>query len=137
MQQLQTLVLFGDSLVIDVVEACLNSNPNYETRRIFATDTHIPHQLNKLKPGLIIFDVDTGNLQPILRYLQSHQQIPLLGLSADSNDAVVLCSQAFKIPDSRQLAQIVYRMLADTDPPFRAVASRPGQKTENKTLNDV
>ena len=107
MENRRTVVLFGDSLLLDTVEASLADYGELGVVRIHATVTDIGERLKALCPDLIIFDWDAAHLQLVIPLLRDQPGVPLLGLDVTSSKVIVLNSQQYVTPTVNDLAQVI------------------------------
>lgn len=103
----QTVVLVGETLVIDVIDACLQNMSSIATARLSSTNPDFRQQLNALSCGLIIIDLDGPELPALTTHLKNQHQAPIMLLNADTNDAVLMCSQTFKLRCVDELVDVV------------------------------
>lgn len=108
------LVLFGDSLILDSVEASLADRQTFSVLRLRRAQPEITERLQALTPTLIIFDLDTPCLRSILPFLKAKAGVPLLGVDINGNIAVSLTCTHHCLEDQADLWNII-RTHAGTD----------------------
>jgi hypothetical protein len=107
MKERRMVVLLGDSLLMDTVEASLEDNQSLGIARIDTAVTDAGTCLKSLAPDLIIFDFDAPHLQCVICYLRDHPGVPLLGLDVTCNKVIVLSSQQRTTLTADDLAQVI------------------------------
>ena len=109
MKNCELVVLLGDSLLMDAVEANLNDRDSLHLVRVRATG-HAPGQrLNSLSPDLIIFDFDAIHFELLLPYMRNRPGLPMLGLDIHCNKIIALSSQQYPALNSDDLTRIIQR----------------------------
>lgn len=110
MEDQRLVVLFGDSLLMDGVEASLNATQELGVMRIQSTD-HDVHNirecLRSLQPDLVIFDWDTPQAQLIVSVLRDRPGITLLGLDVNSRKVIVVSSHQYTPLAASDLIQVI------------------------------
>ena len=101
------VVLFGDSLLMDAVEASLGNQQELDVMRVHTNDDDVEACLRAIRPDLVIFDWDTPFSQFAAFLLRDHPGIPLIGLDIASREVVVLSSQQYTPMTARDLAQVI------------------------------
>ena len=91
MENRRIVVLVGDSLLLDTVEASLGERREFGVMRIYTTVTNIAERVKSLYPDAIIFDWDTPHLGFVLSFLKDRPGVPLLGLDVTRSKAIALC----------------------------------------------
>jgi hypothetical protein len=107
MIQKQTVVLYGDSLLMDAVEASLEEHPEIGIKRIHATGLDVEARLKSLHPDLFIFDLDAPYLQFIISFFRDQPNIPFLGLDICTNRVVVLSCQHYTTATTSDLCDLI------------------------------
>jgi len=111
MDKRQTVIVYGDSLVLAGVQTSLSLNPAFE---VIAYPSPIPeHELRALHPRAIIFDIQS--VQPEFHYALA-QDLPgllLIGLDPDTNQVLVWSGQHFSELSTQGLAHVI--SLQDSD----------------------
>jgi hypothetical protein len=102
------IVLVGDSLLMDAVEASLNDSLKLGLLRIHGTPAQTAERLKNLAPDLVIFDMNTPHLQSIVPLLKEHPQVRMLGLDAQSSQVVALSGQPYTTPSASDLASLIF-----------------------------
>jgi hypothetical protein len=107
MDESQLVVLFGDSLLMDTVEASLENNGSVGMMRIHATVPNIGEWLKTLCPDLIILDLNAPDSSRIIPFLWDQPGIPLLCLDVTCSRAIVLSSQPYAARTAVELANLI------------------------------
>lgn len=113
MDDRRIVVLFGDSLLMDTVEASLGENPELGVMRMHSNVPNIGERLRSIQPHLIIFDWDAPHCQFVLPFLRAQSGIPLLGLDVTCSKAIMLCSQEHTILTADELAELIQTQTAN------------------------
>ena len=113
MDNQRIIVLFGDSLLMDTVEASLGENPELGVMRVHTNVPDIGARLKSVQPHLVIFDWDTPHCQFVLPFLREQSGIPLLGLDVTCSRAIMLCSQEHTILTADELAELIQTKTAN------------------------
>ena len=112
MEDRRIIVLFGDSLLMDTVEASLGENPELGVMRMHTNMPDIGERLKSMQPHLIIFDWDAPHCQFVLPFLREQSGIPLLGLDVTCSKAIMLCSQDYTVLTADQLTELIQAQTA-------------------------
>jgi hypothetical protein len=101
------IVLYGDSLLMDTVEASLEANHDLGLMRIHATVADLGGRLESLCPDLIIVDLNTSHSHQVIPFLWNHPGIPMLGLDVTYDRVVALSSEQHEVQSVGELAELV------------------------------
>ena len=115
MNPTQLIVLFGDSLLMDTVEAGLGDRPQIGVMRIHSGVPNLNDRLKSLQPNLVIFDWDADHCQFVLPFLREQPGTPLLGLDITASRAIAICSQEHSVYSINELSRIIQQQ---TEPGF-------------------
>jgi len=107
MNQTQLIVLFGDSLLMDTVEAGLDDLPHIGVMRIHAGVSNVNDRLKSLTPNLVIFDWDADHCHFVLPFLRDQPGTPLLGLDITASRAIAVCSREHAVYSINELSRII------------------------------
>ena len=122
MTEQRLVVLFGDSLFMDTVEARLEDNQELGVMRIHSTVADVMGRLKSLCPDFVIVDVNTHHSKFTLPLLQEQPGTPILCLDVTSNEVVTLSSQQHAIHTTDELVQLVreqaYCGIGDNESPL-------------------
>lgn len=103
----QVVVLFGDSLLMDAVEASLGRRQGLSVVRISTTMHHVEEYVHSLRPDFIIFDWDAPHTQIILSFLRYRPGVPLVGIDITTSRVTALSSLDYPVLTVSDLAQVV------------------------------
>ena len=108
MAELQTVVVYGNSLFMAGVEAGLKSRDGLEVIHI---DTSLPgaaQRLDVLHPAAIIFDLAAPpSVRFGLPFIKEHLGMPLIGMDVTSSTVLVLSCQQYTALTVDDLAQVI------------------------------
>ena len=107
MENRRFVVLFGDSLLMDTVEASLGCQQGLDVMRIQTDDDDVEACVRSIRPDLVIFDWDTTFPQFAISLLRDHPGVPLVGLDLTSCKVIVLSSQQYTATTARDLTQVI------------------------------
>ena len=105
----QLVVLFGDSLLMDSVEANLADREEMGLVRIRAAVGDIAARLRSLCPDLIIFDFDTAYASFVFPFLRSQPELSLIGLDINCSKAIALTSRQYMTLNADDLACVIQK----------------------------
>jgi hypothetical protein len=103
----QLVVLFGDSLLMDTVEANLAGNPQVGLIRIHPTVTDVAARLQAVGPDLVIVDLNAPQSGRVLPFLRDQPGVPLLGLDVTCGRAIVLSGRSYTPRTAGDLAHLI------------------------------
>lgn len=105
----QILVLFGDSLFIDTIEAGLGTGREFALVRISAGAANLHQRLDSFDPDLVIFDVSHLDDRLILSLLKSHPGTLFLGLDITTHQILALGSRCYTVRSLADLTRIIHQ----------------------------
>lgn len=104
----RTVLLYGQSLLLPLVAACLQESPGLRV-----TQATTWRQASKLVadavPDVLIFDVSDAHQSDILLLLAQNPHLLLIGLDVERNQAVLLGGQEAESLSLQGVRQIVER----------------------------
>jgi DNA-binding NarL/FixJ family response regulator len=115
MDDRQLIVLYGDTLLMDGVAACLANKHELDVVRVNAALANIGQHLQSIAPDLVIFDVDTPVPELsklIIPLLKKQPDIPFIGLDSENSEVISLCSQPHAILSTRDLVNVIQTQAA-------------------------
>ncbi len=105
MDKRQTVIVYGDSVVLAGVRTSLGLDPSFE---VIAHPLPISqHELQALRPRAVIFDIQS--VQPEFNYALA-QDLPgllLIGINPDTNQVLVWSGQQFLDLSTQGLATVI------------------------------
>lgn len=107
MRKQRVVALYGDSLLIDTVEASLQDNHELGIVRIPAAADNVLERIKALCPDLIIVDTQDPDTQFILPFFRDEAGVPLLCLDASCNKVVALSCQHYTAKSGSDLAHLI------------------------------
>jgi len=132
MENRRIVVLVGDSLLMDTVEASLGENQEFGVMRMYTTVTDIAARLQSLNPDAVIFDWDAPHVDFVLTMLKQRPGVPLLGLDVTCSQVTALSSEQHLTLTVNDLARVVRAHTAGTAGPLEpapgAVLAKQGQE---------
>lgn len=117
MDNRRLVVLVGDSLLMDTVEASLGESQEFGVMRIYSTVTDIASRLQSLSPDAVIFDWDVPHADFVLSMLKQWPGVPLLGLDVTCSQVTALSSEQHITLTVNDLARVVKAHTADKTGP--------------------
>ncbi len=107
-----TVLLEGDSLLMDSIAALLKTDGGLEVRQIGkASDRYPPQEINP--PAIVLFDLDRIETGLLLKFLTENPGPVLIGLSLSGNTAVLLSRELRTIATSEELQAIIMEQLRE------------------------
>lgn len=119
MDDRQVVVLFGDSLLMDGVEASLAEQQELDVIRVDTTINNVGQHLQAIAPDLVIFDLDLPFSSQIVPLLREQPGIPFIGLDAQCSEAIALSSQQYTALSANDLVKVI--QIQTTTRPAQAV----------------
>ena len=107
MNQKQIVVLFGDSLFLDTVEAGLGTDLEIGLVRIYTSVTDVVKRLQSFHPDFVIFDIVNLDDHTLLSLLKDQPGTLFLGLDINTNRIIALCCQCHTAHSLADLTQII------------------------------
>ena len=107
MKERQTVVLFGDSLLMDSVEASLSNIQELGLVRIHSSVPNVVGRIGGLAPNMVIFDLNVPHTEFLIPFLKAQPGIPLLGLDVTRSQVIALSSQQYTTLTSGDLARVI------------------------------
>lgn len=105
----QLVVLFGESLLLDSVEASLAIDPAVSVMRLHSTAPEVAQRLSDLSPDLVIFDLDTSDIRGLAPFLKTQPSVPMLGLDINCNKVVGLTTEVHDVLNVDELKRVLER----------------------------
>jgi hypothetical protein len=107
MENSRLVVLFGDSLLMDGVEASLRASQSLGVMRIQDGVADLRKCLRSLRPDMVIFDWDTPQAQLIVSVLRDQPGVTLLGLDIHSRKVIIVSSHQYTPLSASELVQVI------------------------------
>jgi hypothetical protein len=112
MKKKQVVALFGDSLLIDTVEASLRNKEELGIVRIQNSTNDVTERLKALSPDLIILDSNDPNHHSLFSFFKEQASIPLLCLDVSCSTVVALSCQHYTARTSSDLTHVIQMQTA-------------------------
>ena len=112
MKKQQLVALFGDSLLIDTVEASLQNREELGIVRIQNGVNDVAERLKAVCPDLIILDSNDPNTQFLLPFFKEQASVPLLCLDVSCNTVVALSCQHYTARTTNDLTHVIQMQTA-------------------------
>jgi DNA-binding NarL/FixJ family response regulator len=112
----RVIALFGDSLLIDTVEASLQNSHNLGVVRVQTASADALDRLESLSPDLIIFDLNDPNSHLVIPFFRDHQSTPLLCLDVTCSKVLALSCQHHTATSALDLQRLIYQETAHHAP---------------------
>ena len=109
MRAKRVIALFGDSLLIDTVEASLQNSQGLGVVRVQTTTSDALDRLKALCPDLIIFDLNDPNSRLVIPFFRDHQSTPLLCLDVTCSKVLALSCQHYTATSAHDLERLIYQ----------------------------
>ena len=107
MSKQRIVALFGDSLLMDSVEASLGTHEELGVIRIDTSIADATQRLKTMCPDLVILDLSDLNAHLVLPFLRDLPGVPLLCLDISCNKVISLSSQQYTALTSKDLAHLI------------------------------
>ncbi|MGC9333941.1 MAG: hypothetical protein ACP5JJ_07330 [Anaerolineae bacterium] len=107
MAEQRVIALYGDSLLIDTVEAGLQDNQDLGIVRIHATVENVLERIKALCPDLIILDTQDPHTQFVLPFFREESGVPLLCLDVSCSKVVALSCKHYDAVSASDLAHVI------------------------------
>ncbi len=114
MDEKRLIVLYGDTLLIDGVEASLTARDGLDVIRVDTTIANVGQHLKAIAPDLVIFDLDTPVVELsklIVPLLQKQPGIPFICLDAQHSEVVTLACEQYTAHSTNDLVEIIRKQL--------------------------
>lgn len=108
MDDAHLIVLFGDSLLLDSVEASLSRDAQCSVMRLRTAAPEVAARLQVLRPDLVIFDLDGAHFRSLMPFVKVRPGVPLLGVDINCPNVVGLACHhytAFNVDDLKDVIQ--------------------------------
>ena len=107
MGQRQLVVLFGESVFLESVEACLAQEPDLGVMRVHTTVDDVGQRLASLNPDLVVVDWNAPYCDFALSFLQARPGVPVLCLDLSCSKVIALSSRSYTATKPEELVQLV------------------------------
>jgi chemotaxis response regulator CheB len=107
MGEQRVVALYGDSLLMDTVEASLEDNQDLGVIRIHTSVNDVVERLKALCPDLVIFDMNDPRSWFVFALLRERPGIPLLCVDITQSKVIALNCQQFTALTADDLAAVI------------------------------
>jgi ABC-type Fe3+-hydroxamate transport system substrate-binding protein len=108
MQEQRVVALYGNSLLMEIVEASLGSNQELGVVRVTGSSSGaVVERLKSLRPDMIVVDSSEPDARFVLSFFKDRAGVPVLCLDSDSNKAMILSCQHYTSLTTTDLTDLV------------------------------
>ncbi len=107
MNQIRTIVLYGDSLSVSAVGAGLETRPDWRVIRVDPASPGASRRLRQLRPDVVLFDLAAAQPKPVIALLKELQGLLLIGVDLVNHQALVLSGEQPELLTSGDLVQLI------------------------------
>lgn len=108
MQKHRLVALYGNSLLMDIVETALGDNHELDVVRVIGSSSSVVEQLKSLHPDMIVVDSSQPDAQFVLSFFKDRDGVPLLCLDPNCNKAMVLSCQHYSSLSTTDLSDLIH-----------------------------
>jgi hypothetical protein len=123
MAEQRIVALYGDSLLMDAVEASLEDNQELGVIRIHTTVSNVVECLRSLNPSLIILDMNDPHSRLMVSFLRDLPTVPLLCVDVTSSKVIALACQEYTVLTADDLAQVIHLQISGEDTEIERTAA--------------
>jgi hypothetical protein len=107
MQNQRVVALYGNSLLMDIVEASLGKTQELGVVRVDGSSSGAVERLKSLRPDMIVVDSSEPDSQFVISFFKDRAGVPLLCLDPDCNKAMLLSCQHYTSLTTTDLTDLV------------------------------
>ena len=107
MQEQRLVALYGDSLLMDIVESSLGKNQELGVVRVSGSSNNVVERLKSLQPSMIVVDSREPDAQFVIAFFKDRAGVPLLCLDSDCDKAMVLSCKHYTSLTTSGLTDLV------------------------------
>ncbi|MFN2217811.1 MAG: hypothetical protein ACK2UA_04345 [Anaerolineae bacterium] len=115
MQKPRVVVLYGSSLLMDIVETSLGKNQELDIVRVSDSSSGSVEKLKSLRPDMIVVDSSDPDSQFVLSFFKDRAGVPLLCLDSDCNKAMILSCQHYTSLTTTDLTDLIHSHTVGTN----------------------
>ncbi|MDD3827714.1 MAG: hypothetical protein PHY79_17245 [Anaerolineae bacterium] len=105
----ELVILFGDALFIQSVEACLHGTGEIGVIGIYGSVVDAPQRLKSLRPDLVVMDLNGDNCRLAVSLLREQPGVSILCVDQERQEAIVVCGHHYSTPTAEDLTEIIRR----------------------------
>ncbi len=103
----RTVLLYGSNLLMSIIDASLQKNPEFQVQKIDGLVPDILNKLNAAPPDVILFDLAATHPHFAISLLRNHPTIILIGLDLVINKMLVLSGAHSRFLKADDLVQVI------------------------------
>lgn len=108
MQEQRVVALYGNSLLMEIVEASLGNNQELGVVRVDGSSSNaVVERLKSLRPDMIVVDSSEPDARFVISFFKDRAGVPVLCLDSDCNKAMVLSCQHYNSLTTTDLTDLV------------------------------
>ena len=108
MQEQRVVALYGNSLLMEIVEASLGNNQELGVVRVNGSSSSaVVERLKSLCPDMIVVDSSEPDARFVISFFKDRAGVPVLCLDSDCNKAMVLSCQHYNSLTTTDLTDLV------------------------------
>ena len=107
MQKHRLVALYGNSLLMDIVESTLGDNHELDVVRVAGSSSSVVEQLRAMLPDMIVVDSSEPDADFVLSFFRDRDGVPLLCLDPNCNKAMVLSCQHYSSLSTTDLTDLI------------------------------
>ncbi len=112
MQRRCVVALYGNSLLIDIVETSLGNQHRLDVIRVSGPSGSAVENLKSLCPDMIVVDSTEPDAQFVLSFFKDRAGVPLLCLDPNHNKAMLLSCQHYNSLTTTDLTDLVHSQIS-------------------------
>jgi DNA-binding NarL/FixJ family response regulator len=105
----ELVILFGDALFIQSVEACLHGTGEIGVIGLYSSVVDAPQRLRSLHPDLVVMDMHGDHCRLAVPLLREQPGVTLLCVDQERQEAILLCGRSYPTPSAEDLTEIIRR----------------------------
>ncbi len=133
MPPLQTIVLYGNSLVVSTFGANLEGRPGLRLLRVDAGSPGVDQRLEAIQPDIVIFDLVTERAGFAVSLWKTLPGLLLIGVNPDRSELLVLSGRQQQVSCVEDLLSIIQEEAIGINSPN--LKTFDGGKNEKNCLN--
>jgi hypothetical protein len=104
---MQTVVLYGNSLVVSTFGANLENQPGLRLLRVDPTESDANQRLSEIRPDIVIFDLTIERTDFAISLWKSQPDLLLIGVTPDRSEMLILSGQKQRVLCLEDLLAII------------------------------
>jgi len=111
---MQTVVLYGNSLVVSSIGASLQDYPDLQVLPLDPTLPKADQRLYALEPDIVIIDMAATQPDSLIELWKARPRLLLIGVDVTTDQALVLSSQPAQLVTTSDLWQVIANQTGDS-----------------------